>query len=160
LSDILTAVQPANVTLANFSGVSTVSFQVQVGNRIQNQQGDQWTFTLAVPLANVKSTVATLTALQKSVPQANKTLSVSFSIQGTQVSQQLQQSQSCDMTGILADARAKAQDLASAGGRTLGGTLALSTSTSTSIGTPANPFPTSSSQSCSATVKFALLGSN
>lgn len=160
LSDILAAVQPAGLTLANFSSVGTTTLFNQGGDQVQNQQGNQWTFATAVPISNIKATLATLTALQKSVPLANKTLSISFSIQGTQVSQQLQQSQACDTTGLLADARTKAQDLANAAGRTVGGTLALSTSISTSVGAAVSPYPASSSQICSATVKFALLGSN
>lgn len=151
LNDILTAVQPAGLTVANLSGVGSVG--------TVTQPNLQWGFGWAVPLAQVKTAIATLTGLEQSVPQANPNLSVSFSIQGTQVSQQLQQSQSCSYADLLASARAQAQILATAGGRTLSGVLAMSSATSAVSGLSASSvnyaLPT---QSCSLTVKFALLG--
>jgi hypothetical protein len=144
LSDVLTALQPAGVTIANFSGVNTLN--VYLDN--QPQISVVWAFNLVAPLTKTSDTVATLSALESSVPKANPKLTLSFAIQGTQVSSQLQQSQTCSTADLISDARTQAQTLATAGGRTLSGILALSGSTQAS-GYPA----------CSLTVKFALLGS-
>lgn len=161
LNDVLTAVQPAGITITNFSGVSSNSLVFISGVNQQGQQILQWAFQLLAPLTNTKSTVTSLASLQSSVPKANKNLSVSFSIQGTQVSQQAQQGQTCDVAGLINDARTKAQTLASAGGRTVGGLLAMSSSTtggapsSAVLGIASPLLP----QTCSVTVKFSLLGS-
>jgi hypothetical protein len=159
LNDVLTAVQSAGLTTANLSTVNTTTFYTYANDGAQQaQQQTQWVFQLLAPLANTKPTVATLTALQKNVTQANKSWTVSFSLQGTRVSQQLAQSQTCDLAGLLSDARTQAQNLATAGGRTLSGILALSTNTFATTGSLVNAPP--SAPNCSATVKFALLGSN
>jgi hypothetical protein len=150
LSDVLTALQPAGVGIGNLSGVGSVG--------AVTNPGVQWIFALAVPLSQIKQTIATLNTLMQSVPQANKNLSVSFSIQGTQVSQQLQQSQTCSYADLLSSARTQAQALAMAGRRTLSGVLAMSGSTSTTTGTGAASY-SGAPPSCSLTVKFALLGS-
>jgi uncharacterized protein YggE len=47
-------------------------------------------------------------------------------VEGTQVSQQLQQSQTCSNADLVADATAQAQKLAAAAGLTLGPVLQLS----------------------------------
>ena len=153
LSDVLTAVQPAGLGLSNFSSVGTPFLSV-------NQTGLQWTFGLAAPLAQIQATIAMLSALQQSVPQANPRLSVSFSIQGTQVSQQSQQSQTCSYADLLASARAQAQTLAAAAGRTLSGILAMSSTTAKNTGSIPSlaSYLSATPQACSLTVKFALLG--
>jgi hypothetical protein len=156
LADVLPAVQPAGLTVANFSTVSTIT--AYVGDSGTPQPQSQWVFRLVAPLVNIKSTFTTLSALPESVAAVNKTWSVSFSLQGTQVSQQSLQSQVCDLAGLLGDARTEAQNLATSAGRTLSGILALSTNTSTTTGAAVN-LPTVPPL-CAATVKFALLGSN
>lgn len=151
LSDVLAVLQPAGIGLSNFSGIGSVSTVAAA---------EQWAFGLSVPLSQIKATIAMLTGLQQNVPQANKNLSLSFSIQGTQVSQQAQQSQICSYADLLTSARSQAQALASAGGRTLSGVLAMSTGISTSTGTvsPLSSLYSATSQACSLKVKFALLG--
>ena len=149
LNDVVSALSGSGITLANLSNVTTslgVSGSPTFGIPGLAPAGPpplNWTFTLVAPLANTKATVAMLTGLQQTVPQKNSSLTLSFSIQGTQVSQQLQQSQPCAISDLLTDARTQAQTLAAAGGRTLSGILALSSATS----------------GCTVTVKFALLGS-
>jgi Protein of unknown function (DUF541) len=145
LSTVLTAVQPGGLTLANFSGISSSSTSTTALAAPTNLQ---WLFVLDVPLASINTTVTALTNLATSVPQANKSLTVSFAIVGTQVSQQLQQSQTCNIPALITQAQTQAQNLASAGGRSVGGILAMSGATSTT-----------SAQNCSLTVKFSLLGS-
>jgi hypothetical protein len=157
LSDVVAAVQSAGLTIANLSGVGTITVY---GNNNEPQSQTQWAFRLTVPVGNIKQTTTALTALQKSVMQANANWATSFSLQGLQVSQQLQQSQTCDFAGVISDARVQAQNLAAASGRTLSGILALSTSTSTTVGSSTSLYPGYSPLYCSATVKFALLGSN
>jgi hypothetical protein len=85
-------------------------------------------------------------------------MSVSFSVQGTGLSQQAQQGQTCSTTDLLSDARAQAQKIASAAGAGLGNVLAMS---ATAVTRPASGALFSSPASlpvCSITVKFALTG--
>jgi hypothetical protein len=162
LNDVLAALQGSGITAANFSGVnSNFGFSPSPGQ----SPTIQWAFGLPVPLTKTKDTVATLTALQQNIGQKNPSLTLSFSIQGTQVSQQLLQSQTCSIPDLLADARTQAQTLAAAGGVTLGTILAMSSPTS-SVATAARqdyPLNTGISSSsafgppCVLTVKFAVL---
>jgi hypothetical protein len=154
LGDVLAVVQPAGIGLSNFSTVSTTTAYVN-GQQIQKLQ---WTFQLIAPLATIKTTAGTLTTLQASAPKSNPNLTVSFSLQGTQVSAQALQSQTCDFLGLIGDAQAKAQALASAGGRTLAGLLAMSTSTGSPYVTATGVTSASLAQTCSISVKFGLLG--
>jgi len=163
LNDVLTALQGSGITAANFAGVSSDSPIDWNGATLPPTI--QWAFDLPVLLTKTKETVATLTALQQNIAQNNKSLKLSFSIQGTQFSQQLQQSQTCSIPDLLADARAQAQKLADAGGVTVGTILAMSGPTSSATGiqslgivygtfispAPLLPVP------CAVTVKFAVL---
>lgn len=135
LEDVLAALQPAGITMANFSSVSTVG---QITSVLNGSGGGLpptamptlgWTFTLPVPFANSKATVATLTTLQQNIAKANNGLSLSFSIVGTQISQQLAQSQTCSFSSLITSATTQAQSLAAAGSFTLGPIIALSSST-------------------------------
>ena len=131
--DVLAALAGSGITAANFSGVSTQSL-IAV---LSPQPGGQlpaptltWTFSLQAPLANTKGTIASLTTLAQNIMKANNGLALSFNIVGTQVSQQLAQSQTCSLSSLLASANSQAQALAAAGGLTLGSILAMSSSTS------------------------------
>ena len=148
LDEVLAAVQPAGITLANFSSVSSSSVS-NVANANVSQL--QWTFAITGPLANTKTTTATLTSLQSTAGKANPGLTVSFTLQGTQVSAEAVQSQTCSLPGLLSDANAKAQVMAAAVNRFVSGILALATSTSNTGG--------AQSTSCSITVKYSLVGS-
>jgi hypothetical protein len=172
LDDVVAALQGSGITAANFSGISAAPF---TGNIIPTPQQPptvtqmlQWTFALQAPLAKIKDTIATLTALQKTIAQQNNGLTLSFNVQATQVSAQLQQSQVCPTSDLLADATAQAQKLAGAAGLSLGAVLAIASITSvpSNIGsvvpvTSALNFVSSTSTVfpavCSMTVKFALL---
>ena len=169
LDDVVAALQGSGITAANFSGVSTSPF----GLTINPAPGPtilpmlQWTFGLQVPLAKIKDTIAALSALQKSIAQQAKGLTLSFSVQGAQVSAQQQQSQVCPTADLLADAQAQAQKLAGAAGLSVGSVLAMSSGTSISSNALAVPiisnlsFLSATASSfpsvCSMTVKFALL---
>lgn len=136
--DVLAALQGSGITAANLSGVTTQNdFAVLSGS-----PGGQipppmltWSFTLTAPLTNTKATVASLTTLQQNITKANNGLTLSFSIVGTQVSQQLAQSQTCSIPSLLTSATTQAQALAAAGGVTLGAILAMSSSTSNVVST-------------------------
>ncbi len=172
LDDVIAALKGSGITAANFVGVSTadgLQFILSPGPVTPPvARGMQWIFALPAPLAKIKDTVATLSALQKTIAQQNNGLILSFAVQGTQVSPQSQQSNACPIPDLLADARAQAQRLADAAGLSLGVVLAMSSATSLPAGgqvsvpalvpgisfsTVSSPFPSI----CSMTVKFALL---
>lgn len=155
LDDVLAALQGSGITAANLGGVSSLQLNT-VGNQGLTLQ---WTFYLAAPLANTKATVASLTTLQQNVAKTGNGLTLSFSILGTQVSQQLVQSQSCSLAGLIASATTQAQNLAAAANRTVGRILALSSSTSISTGASlVNPYASLNPPPCAVTVTFGLIG--
>ncbi len=124
-------------------------------------QWRRWLFTLAAPLAKIKDTVAQLTNLQQTIAKQNNGLQMSFSVQGTQVSQQLQQSQPCVLSDLLANARTQAQNLANAAGFTLDVIQAMSSTISTSVSGQGQSFGSfrlgAAAAPCTVTVKFGLV---
>lgn len=86
---------------------------------------------------------------------------MTFSVQGTQVSQQLQQSQPCVISDLLANARMQAQSLAAAAGFTLDVILAMSSTVSTTVSNQAATLSSfllgASTAPCTVTVKFAVV---
>lgn len=135
LDDVLTALAGSGITAANLSGVSTQGVYSVFGG-----PGTQipppmlaWSFTLTAPLANTKATVASLTTLQQNVAKTNNGLALSFSIVGTEVSEQLAQSQTCSLSSLITSATTQAQALSAAAGLQLGAILALSSSTSNTV---------------------------
>jgi len=143
LDDVVAALQGSGITAANLLGVSSLQSYLNIAA----VSALSWVFSLPVPLANTKATVASLTTLAQNIGKLNNGLTLSFNIVGTQVSQQLAQSQTCSLAGLVADATTQAQSLASAGGLTLGAILALSGATSNIASTP---------PPCSITVKFKV----
>jgi len=171
LDDVVAALQGSGITAANFSGVSMGPNVIFAGIGPQPVPPStivapplQWVFALPAPLAKIKDTIATLTGLQQSIAKQNTGLLLSFSVQGTQVSVQSQQSHVCPTSDLLADATTQAQKLASAAGLSLGSVLAMAsgTSVSGSVGTPISVSavisfaPPVLPSVCSMTVKFAL----
>jgi uncharacterized protein YggE len=140
LDDVLAALQGSGITAANLSGVSTQGQTIATLGSMPPTPAPTltWSFTLPAPLANTKATVTSLTTLQQNIAKLNNGLTMSFSIVGTQVSQQLVQSQTCSLSGLITAATTQAQNLAAASGLTLGAILALSSSTSNSAFTPTN----------------------
>ena len=166
LDDVVAALAGSGITVANFSSVSS-----QQGIPAFNPGSVvtppplmlQWTFALPASLSKLKDTAATLTTVQQNIAKKNAGLTMSFSVQGTQVSQQLQQSQPCVVADLIADARVQAQKLADAAGLALGQILGLSSPVSSIAGSNNSslssfligvPFPPSI---CAVTVKFALI---
>ena len=165
LDEIVAALQGSGITAANFSGFSAQpQLCPALGCGPSTLTTLQWTFTLLVPLTKTKDTVASLTALQQSIAKLNNGMTLSFSIAGTQVSQQLVQSQTCSIPALVADATAQAQTLAAAGGMTLGAIVAMSSVTSNFVANPPALFVSGSFASfggtgpvappCAITVKF------
>lgn len=138
--DVIAALQGSGIGLANFSGVSTQ----QTYNGTQFLTLLQWNFTLTAPLANMKSTVDMFTGLQMSLSKGNSALSVSFSVQGMQVSPQAQQAQPCSLPDLISDARAQALKIANAASLSLGSILGLVNAVSDTTVT------------CSVVVRFAV----
>jgi uncharacterized protein YggE len=142
LDDVLTALQGSGITAANLSGVNTQGQAIAIatiGTLPPTLTPTlTWSFTLPAPLANIKATVASLTTVQQNIAKLNNGFMMSFNIVGTQVSQQLVQSQTCSLPSLITAATTQAQNLAAASGLTLGAILALSSSTSNSVFTSTN----------------------
>ncbi len=142
LDDVLAALAGSGITQASLSGATNQEI-IDTLTSVPPQPPVSWNFTLPVPFAQLKATVATLNGLQNSIAAKNNGMQMSFSVQGPQISTQLQQSQTCSMTSLLTAARASAQTLVTAAGLMLGNVLAMS-----------SPAPASS---CSLTVMFQLM---
>lgn len=113
LDQIVAALSGLGITSANLTGIS-------------NLFPFQWGFTFVAPLSNLSATIASLVKLQETIGQNNSGLALTFTIEGTQVSKQLQQSQLCSNTDLVADATTQARKLAAAAGLTLGPILRVS----------------------------------
>jgi uncharacterized protein YggE len=122
--DAVNALGGSGITAANFTGVYTNTLYPSGTNTPLNVL--QWNFSLTASISDLKTTVGLLTTVASGAAKKNNGISVSFSIQGTQVSAQLAQSQPCPIAGLISDARTQAQTLANAAGVTLGGILAMS----------------------------------
>jgi uncharacterized protein YggE len=117
-----------------------------------------WYFSLPVALSDLPGAIGVLSAVQKNIGAQNNGISISFGVSGTQASPQAQQAQQCSQTGLLSDAQAQAQKLASAAGKGLGNVLAMSGATTTSTQTTGPISSSVSIPTCSLTVKFQLTG--
>ncbi len=118
LDQIVAAVSSLGVTTANLASVFNAP-----------SQPFQWSFTLAEPIAKLTTTIGSLIQLQQNIGQNNSGLTLTFTVEGTQASQlsgQIQQSQQCSNTDLIADATGQAQKVAAAAGFTLGPILQLS----------------------------------
>jgi uncharacterized protein YggE len=157
LDQVVAALSTLGVNSSNLTGVNNTSSPPNL----------QWNFNLAVPLSSLTATIGSLTKLEQTITQNNSGLTLTFTVGGTQVSPQLQQSQSCSNSDLIADATAQAQKLAVAAGLTLGPILKLSNGPSLQptlvvetafLGyiVPTNFLPASSPVTCSLVVEFQL----
>jgi uncharacterized protein YggE len=153
-NEVLAALQGSGITASNFSGVSVLQSYSFGVDRSPQPPRLEWRFSLPGSLSNVRDTVTTLTNLQQAIAQKKNGLSLSFLVQGS--SSPAQQSHVCNLTDVIADARAQAQKLADAAGLSLGVILALSSTTSNTAFTAIGVSLPTSPGNCSATVKFAL----
>jgi hypothetical protein len=170
LDDIVAALQGSGITSSNLAVVNSVGGPS--GGALA-KQGLQWTFILPVSFSKMQETAGLLARIQDGVAKKNNGLAMTFNVQGTAVSPQLQQSQQCSIPALLADARTQAQNVALATGLTVGQVLAMSAG---QVSAPSALLPTITSpifvptgfsalliqpalppSICSLTVKFGLL---
>ena len=152
LDDVVATLKPLGITVTNFNGLNSTLLNL---GPLGDSLSLGWGFTLNIPIAKLSATIDTLTSLQKSIPKAKRGWQLNFSVQGTQVSAQALQSQTCATSDLISDARAQAQKLATAAGLSLGSILAMSGITPSSIASAIGvPYY---GATCSLTVKFALI---
>ena len=175
LDSILAAVGKTGITGADLASVNTVTFPSFTTPSVM---GLQWSFVLGVPISMVKSTAASLSALQQTIVESG--LGLAFQLQGSRVSNQAAEAQQCPVTDLLADAGEQAKKLADAALLSVGPVLAISvaqpaartsavpvivaagvtsTGTGTGTGTVLLPVPLTVPNpvaACSLTVKFTL----
>jgi hypothetical protein len=162
LDQIVAALSGLGITDANLTGI---------GNLVPFQ----WGFNLVAPLSKLSTTIGAIVKLEETIGQNNSGLALTYTVEGTQVSGQLLQSQSCSNTDLMADATAQAEKLVAAAGLTLGPILrvsnvpvaqsgAIPTNVQHEITFLSGSFsdfllgsPTTSPVTCSLLVKFKLL---
>ncbi|HYL75132.1 MAG TPA: hypothetical protein VEU96_13055 [Bryobacteraceae bacterium] len=172
LDDVIAALQGTGITAAHFfnlnasfgfggAGGGTGTGTGTGVSGLSPGSGLNWVFQFGAPFAKVKDTVTTLTTLQQSLAKKNNGVVMFFSIDRTQVSTQLQPT--CSLSALIADARARAQKIADAGGVGLGSILAMSSVTPNSFigifqvpSLGATVTPTPLPMTCSLVAKFAL----
>ena len=142
LDDVTSALAGLGITIANFSAVNLSYSNPNFPASILT-----WDFTVPVSFSQMEAEVAALTALQNTIAKANTGMTLQFTVQGTQVSTQLQQSQTCSIPSLVASATSQAQALAAAAGFRLGNVVKMSSLTL--------PSPV-----CTMTVEFQLLGAS
>lgn len=156
LDQVVAALSGLGITDANLNGIS-------------NLVPFQWDFTLLAPLSKLSTTIGAIVKLEETIGQNNSGLALTFTLNGTQVSQQLQ---SCSDSDLVADATAHGQKLAAAAGLTLGPIIKVSNvsvAQTDAVPTSAAYFafggfsefllsaPAPSPVTCSLLVKFQLL---
>lgn len=148
--DVLAAASGAGLTAADFTGLSGYF-------RSPDSLTVAWSFTMTAPFSKLKSTIGLLTAVQNNLAK-DKKYSLSFSIQGSEVSPQ---ASGCAIADLVADARAQAAKLATGAGMTVGAIQAISSPTTGSASPGAvgiGGVSLISPSVCSITVKFSLGG--
>jgi hypothetical protein len=113
LDDVVALLGGTGITAANVSSVSLGSTGLQ---NLMNQ----WIFTLPVPFSKLNGTLAALAQIQENAPKARPPLAVAFTVQGMQVSPDLQAANPCPHSALVSDARRQAQNFADAAGVKLG----------------------------------------
>jgi hypothetical protein len=122
LSDVVAAVRSGRITASNLFSAYTVPVQ----SPSENDPVFEWAFTLAVPFQTLSQTIGEFTSLQQAIEKQGSGLTLSFEVNGTEVSTASQTASACPIAQLNADARGQAQRLASAAGMSLGNVLALS----------------------------------
>jgi hypothetical protein len=158
LDQVVAVVASLGITATNLSSISNSTVAI-----VGTQPGPPalgWFFSYMAPIASNQTTVAQLTTLQQTIAKQKNGLAMNFSVRGTQISQQLQQSQPCVLSNLLTQARTQAQTLASAAGFNLDVIQAMSTTISTAVSGQGQSLSSfllgAGSAPCSVTVKFGL----
>jgi uncharacterized protein YggE len=131
LDQVVASLQGSGIAATDLSGV----FSSPEPGLPTTNPGLLWSFTLGVPLTRLKGTVASLTTLQTSMAK-NNGAALMFQVQGSRVSAELAQAQSCSLQSLVADAQAQAHKLAVAAGLFAGPILAISDGSSEGLYSP------------------------
>jgi uncharacterized protein YggE len=118
----------------------------------------QWSFRLTTPLAQLETTAAALTSLQKSISQNNSGLFLSFYVASTQSSAQA--STDCNFAALLAQAGTQAQQIAGAAGLQKGSVTALNAATTACSLTATFAIPSPFTQSGPNIITIAASGAS
>jgi len=130
---VTAALAQAGIPGATFTGLNSASdYLTQVGTAVSVTQLN-WSYLLTAPIANAPETVALLAIAEQRLAKSNAGFSLSFYVQGLQVSQALQNSQTCSESGLVSDANAAAQTLAAAAGASVGQILSMGSPTTVGV---------------------------
>ena len=122
LDDITGALTGAGISGTSFTSVYTTNIYSPTKNP---QTALVWSFTLTTPLVKLSSTLSQILSAQQSISGNNSGLTLTFYVEGMQVSQQLQQSQPCSQAALLSDAQSWAKQVAAAAGVSVGSILSM-----------------------------------
>jgi hypothetical protein len=165
LDDLTSALTGAGISGATFTGVYTANIYPSTNFLI-------WSFTLTAPLAKLSSILSQVLSAHQTISANNSGLTLTFYVEGMQVSQQLRQSQPCSQASLLVDAQAQAKQVAAVAGVSAGpilsmaegggAVLAQGAPALAAVAIPANLggafiFPTVFNFTCSLTVQFQLM---
>jgi len=160
---VTAALAQAAISGATFTGLNSAPATItESGTTVTVKQSTSWSYSLTAPLAKAGDTIALLVAAEQSLAKSNAGFSLSFYTQGLQVSQALQNSQTCSQSGLVSDANAAAQTLAAAAGVSAGRTLRLA-GPGTAVATrwpwfdPLYNGYAPAANNCSLTVQYELL---
>jgi hypothetical protein len=125
LDDITGALTGAGITGANFAGVYTSTIYTTSGGLPTPQNELFWSFTLTTPLSKLSATLTQVISAQQTMSANKSGLTLTFYVEGIQVSPQLQQSQPCSQAALLSDAQSWAKQVANAAGVSAGPILSM-----------------------------------
>ncbi len=117
LDEVLAIAAGAGLTKSDFAGLSYSSSTLS-GAPVQ------WQFRLAAPISDSRRTAGLLSALQQNLAR-DKKFTLNYAVAGTQASPKALAAQNCAISGLLADTRSRASNLASGAGLTTGDIQAL-----------------------------------
>ncbi len=126
LDDVLGLLSGLGLTASNLTGVSGGGGgQLATGVQITAS----WSFSLAVPFTKLNDVLATLGRIQKALTQpgsGQSGLVLTYSVQGTADSPELQAAHPCALPTLVSDARTQAQKVAAAAGFQVGDIVGIS----------------------------------
>ena len=122
LDDITDALIGAGISGASFTGVYTNNIYLPAKNP---QTALLWSFTLTAPLGKLSAALSQVLSAEQTISGNNSGLTLTFYVEGMQVSPQLQQSQPCSQAALLADAQAQVKQVAAAAGVSAGQVLSM-----------------------------------
>jgi uncharacterized protein YggE len=125
LDDITGALAGVGIAGATFTRVYTTTIY-SVSGGVQTPQNQLvWSFTLTAPLVKLSATLTQILSAQQTISGNNSGLTLTFYVEGLQISPQLQAAQPCSQAALLADAEAEAKQVAARAGVSAGSILSL-----------------------------------